>query len=73
VPGNDVIVDGGTMRVRLTGYNSPIFGIRRVDEYGDTCSFWNVDVSQRGLVVTLGDIDRDPCTRPHRPGSPGSL
>ncbi|PKL95611.1 MAG: hypothetical protein CVV18_04840 [Gammaproteobacteria bacterium HGW-Gammaproteobacteria-8] len=57
VLGNDVIIDGGTMRVTLSGYKSPIFDIRLVDEDGDTYTFWNVDVSQQDLVVTLDDLD----------------
>ena len=55
--GNDVIPDGDSMRVTLTGYNSPIFDIRLVDEDNDSYTFWNVDVSRQDLVVTLDDID----------------
>lgn len=57
VLGNDVILHGGSMRVTLGGYSSPIFDIRLIDEDGDTYTFWNVDVSQQDLVVTLDDID----------------
>jgi len=57
VLGNDVILDGDSMRVTLTGYNSPIFDIRLVDEDNDSYTFWNVDVSRQDLVVTLDDID----------------
>ena len=57
VLGRDVLRSGGTTRVTLRGYQSPIFDIRLVDEDGDTYTFWNVDVSRRDLVVTLADLD----------------
>jgi hypothetical protein len=43
--------------VNLTGYKSPVFDIRLVDEDGDKYTFWNVDVSKRDLTVTLADLD----------------
>ena len=45
VLGDDVLASGKTQRVNLTGYKSPIFDIRLVDEDGDKYTFWNVDVS----------------------------
>jgi hypothetical protein len=57
VLGNDVIRNGTTTRVTLSGYHSPIFDIRLVDEDGDTYTFWRIDVSRQDLVVTLSDLD----------------
>ncbi|UYV18317.1 hypothetical protein K1Y77_12600 [Halomonas qaidamensis] len=57
VLGNDVLMDGDTQRVTITGYNSPIFDIRLVDEDEDSYTFWNVDVSTQDLVVTLDHLD----------------
>ncbi|MDR5900672.1 hypothetical protein [Halomonas icarae] len=57
VLGSEVMLDGATRRVTLTGYKSPIFDIKLVDSDGDSYTFWGVDVSRRDLVVTLGDLD----------------
>ncbi|AZM96926.1 hypothetical protein [Vreelandella venusta] len=57
VLGNDVLMDGDTQRVAITGYDSPYFDIRLVDEDDDSYTFWKVDVSTRDLVVTLDDLD----------------
>ncbi|MCP1315227.1 MULTISPECIES: hypothetical protein [unclassified Halomonas] len=57
VLGSDVLRDGDTQRVTLTNYKSPIFDIRLVDEEKDSYTFWDVDVSQRDIVVTLEDLD----------------
>jgi hypothetical protein len=59
VLGEDVLADGNTQRVTLTGYKSPIFDIQLVDSDGDKYTFWDVDVSKRDIVVTLADLDRD--------------
>ncbi|WP_252106039.1 MULTISPECIES: hypothetical protein [unclassified Halomonas] len=57
VLGSSVFRSGETQRVTLTNYDSPIFDIRLVDEDKDSYTFWDVDVSQRDIVVTLGDLD----------------
>ncbi len=57
VLGKEVLSDGQTRRVTLTGFRSPVFDIRLVDSDGDKYTFWNVDVSERDIVVTLGDLD----------------
>ena len=57
VLGEDVLADGKTQRVNLTGYKSPIFDIRLVDEDGDKYTFWNIDVSEEDITVTLDDLD----------------
>ena len=57
VLGDDVLSDGKTQRVTLTGYKSSIFDIRLVDEDGDKYTFWNVDVSTDDITVTLDDLD----------------
>jgi hypothetical protein len=59
VLGDGVLPDGETRRVNLNGYKSPMFDIQLVDSDGDKYTFWEVDVSQRDLVVTLADLDRD--------------
>ena len=57
VLGDDVLANGNTQRVNLTGYKSPMFDIRLVDEDGDKYTFWGVDVSKEDITVTLGDLD----------------
>jgi hypothetical protein len=57
VLGDETMSDGETRRVNLTGYKSPMFDIRLVDEDGDKYTSWNVDVSKRDLTVTLDDLD----------------
>lgn len=57
VLGADVIRDGTTTRVTLTGYHSPIFDIRLIDEDGDSYTFWKINVATQDLVVTLADLD----------------
>lgn len=57
VLGNDVMYNGQSQRVTLTGYDSPVFDVRLTDEDGDTYSFFGIDVSLQDLVVTVGDID----------------
>lgn len=57
VLGSDVLMDGVTQRVTLTGYNSPNFDIRLVDEDEDSYTFMNVDVSSEDIVVTMDHLD----------------
>lgn len=57
VLGNDVLMNGDTQRVTLTGYTNPYFDIRLVDEDEDSYTFWNVDVSTQDIVVTLDHLD----------------
>ncbi|WP_445011622.1 hypothetical protein [Vreelandella stevensii] len=57
VLGSDVLMNGDTQRVTLTGYRSPYFDIRLVDEDDDSYTFWNVDVSRQDIVVTLEHLD----------------
>ena len=59
VLGKDVLPASETRRVNLTGYRSPIFDIRLVDEDGDKYTFWIVDVSEQDITVTLDDLDSD--------------
>jgi hypothetical protein len=57
VLGDDVLLTGKTQRVNLRGYKNAVFDIKLVDEDGDSYTFWNIDVSEQDLVVTLDDID----------------
>jgi len=57
VLGDDVLLDGHTQRVNLTGYKSPVFDIRLVDEDGDKYTFWGINVSTDDITVTLSDLD----------------
>ena len=57
VLGDDVLSSGKTQRVNLTGYKSPMFDIRLVDEDGDKYTFWGVNVSTDDITVTIGDLD----------------
>lgn len=57
VLGDDVLPSGKSQRVNLTGYKSPMFDIRLVDEDGDKYTFWGVNVSTDDITVTIGDLD----------------
>ena len=57
VLGNDILRNGKTQRVDISGYDSPIFDIRLEDEDGDSYTFWKVNVAKQDLVVTLDDLD----------------
>jgi hypothetical protein len=57
VLGDDVLLSGKTQRVNLRGYKGSVFDIKLVDEDGDSYTFWNIDVSEQDLVVTLDDLD----------------
>ena len=57
VLGNDVLENGTTQRVNLSGYSSPVFDIRLVDSDGDSYTFWGVDVEEYDLEVTIDDLD----------------
>lgn len=57
VLGSDVLMNGDTQRVTLTGYTNPYFDIRLVDEDNDSYTFWNIDVSKQDIVVTLDHLD----------------
>lgn len=54
-----VLRPGKTQHVGLSGYKTPIFDIRLVDEDGDRYTFWKVDVSKQDLTVTRDDMDDD--------------
>lgn len=57
VLGSDVLPNGQTRRINLYGYKSPIFDIKVVDTDGDSYTFWDVDVSEEDVTVTLKDLD----------------
>ncbi|MBZ5486203.1 hypothetical protein HW452_01515 [Halomonas aquamarina] len=57
VLGQDVLQNGATQRVTLTGYTNPHFDIRLVDEDGDSYTYWTVDVETQDIVVTLDHLD----------------
>ncbi|EXJ12948.1 hypothetical protein [Nitrincola nitratireducens] len=57
VLGNDVLVNGTTQRVTLTGYSSPVFDIRLIDSDGDSYTFWDINVEEYDLLVTPDDLD----------------
>lgn len=50
---------GKTQHVNLSGYKTPVFDIRLVDQDGDRYTFWKVDVSKQDLTVTRDDVDDD--------------
>ncbi len=58
VLGDNVLRDGEERRVTLTGYKSPIFDIKLVDEDGDSYTFWDVDVSERDITATIKNLDK---------------
>ncbi|MCH4811021.1 hypothetical protein [Vreelandella neptunia] len=55
--GSDVLMNGDTQRVTLTGYTNPYFDIRLVDEDNDSYTFWNVNVAAEDIIVTLDHLD----------------
>lgn len=57
VLGSDVLADGNTRRVRLQGYQNPIFDIRLVDSDGDSYTYFDIDVSREDINATLADLD----------------
>ncbi|PRY66602.1 hypothetical protein B0H98_101596 [Vreelandella songnenensis] len=57
VLGQDIMRNGETQRVTLTGYTNPHFDIRLVDEDGDSYTYWTVDVEKQDIVVTLEHLD----------------
>ena len=60
--GNDVLGNGASRRVDLNGYPSPVFDIRLTDADGDTYTYMGVNVAQRNITATLGDIDSNAST-----------
>jgi hypothetical protein len=58
VLGKEVLMDGDSRRINLSGYKSPVFDIRLVDEDGDSYTYWDVDVSERDITATIGDLDK---------------
>ncbi|SDW07340.1 hypothetical protein [Marinobacter mobilis] len=57
VLGDDVLMDGDTIRVNLRKQPSPVFDIRAEDEDGDTYTVWGLNVAKRDLVLTLDHLD----------------
>ena len=55
--GDDVLADGDTYRVYLSGHPSSVFDIMVEDEDGDTYTFYDVDVEYADITVTLADLD----------------
>lgn len=51
------IASGDSFRVDLYGYDSPVFDVRVVDVDGDSYTFWDVDVEQYDITVTLDNMD----------------
>ena len=54
---DDILPDGHTVRVNLSGAKSSIFDIRAKDEDGDTYTVWEIDVARDDVVFTLDDMD----------------
>lgn len=57
VLGEDILLDGESVRVDLYGYESSIFDIMAVDEDGDTYTFYRIDVYYEDLDISIGDMD----------------
>ncbi|MEM7696935.1 MAG: hypothetical protein AAF236_00860 [Verrucomicrobiota bacterium] len=53
----EILENGETIRVTLSGYSNPFFDIRLVDEDGDTHTFWDVNVSRRDICATRATFD----------------
>ncbi len=57
VLGSSYLDNGDTFRLDLTGYSSPIFDVRCIDEDGDSYTFWGINVAQKDLIVQISDLD----------------
>ncbi|SFM32052.1 hypothetical protein [Marinobacter zhejiangensis] len=58
--GDDILEDGETVTLSLYSARtrSPLYEIRMEDEDGDTYTFYDFDVTQGPLVVTLDHLDQ---------------
>lgn len=57
VLGVDVLSSGEQVTVTITGFKSPRFDIRAVDEDGDTFTLYDINVEKYDVVFTLDDQD----------------
>ena len=55
--GGDYLNDGDTYRVYLSGHPTSVFDIMMKDEEGDTYSFYDVDIEQEDIIVSLANLD----------------
>lgn len=53
----EVLENGRTKRITLTGYKSPRFDVRAVDSDGDSYTRMNINVRESDVVFRLDDID----------------
>lgn len=53
----DILANGDTVRVDISGYSNPSFDIRAVDEDGDTYTLSSINVKKYDVVFTLDDVD----------------
>jgi hypothetical protein len=54
---SEVLENGRTKRITLTGYKSPRFDVRAVDSDGDSYTRMNVNVRESDVIFRLSDID----------------
>ena len=54
---DEVMEDGQTKRITLTGYKSPRFDVRAIDSDGDSYTRMDINVREADVVFTLDDID----------------
>lgn len=47
----------GSRQIKLPDYPSPVFDIRLVDSEGNTYTFWDFNVTEEDIIVTLLDLD----------------
>ena len=55
---SEVLENGRTKRITLTGYKSPRFDVRAVDSDGDSYTRMNVNVRESDVIFRLDDIDK---------------
>ncbi len=53
----DILEDGDTVRVSISGYSNPKFDVQAEDEEGDTYTIRNINVKKFDLVFSLDNID----------------
>lgn len=54
---DDILEDGDSVRVTVTGYASAVFDVRAKDEDGDTYTIYGIDVEKNDLSLTLSHLD----------------
>ncbi|GAA3562781.1 MULTISPECIES: hypothetical protein [Marinobacter] len=55
--GEDVLLNGDTVRIDVRNEKTSVFDIRAEDEDGDTYTIWDLDIEHYDLELTLDHLD----------------